>query len=82
MIGSISGAIIISGIPTFQTNIAVAISTGLFSGLFTGIWYAVVHPRINSSNTFDSHGVLGTFLIISVIAAVFINPVSVAVFGN
>ena len=71
---SIMGAILFSSVGNTADNITIPISTGFVAGIISGIFIEVINPKINRNSIFDSYGLLGTFLVNSILAAFFIAP--------
>lgn len=80
--GTITGGIIIAGTSTFISNIAAALSIGLFAGLVCAVWYRLGYPLVNKKLGIDSMGMFGSVFLIAVIGGVIISPTVIKVLAN
>ena len=65
-----------------MVNMAISVSLGLFAGFVSAFWYSVVHPKLNKTSVFDSHGLLGAFLIVSIFGSLVFAPALLGVYSN
>ena len=74
MLGTIAGGVMIGSLSGLMSNMAISVSCGLFAGFLSAFWYSIVHPRLNKTSVFDSHGVLGAFWLVSIFGSIVLAP--------
>lgn len=74
LVGSVSGAVMISSIAPIFDNIGIIIMLGLLAGLISGIYMQTLHKAINKTYIYDSLGLFGPFLINSFIGSMVVAP--------
>eukprot|EP00919_Chromeraceae_sp_WS-2016_P039912 GHVR01095166.1.p2 GENE.GHVR01095166.1~~GHVR01095166.1.p2 ORF type:complete len:161 (-),score=9.66 GHVR01095166.1:616-1098(-) len=82
MVGTISGGVIISAVAGYITNSGASIAIGAFAGVVSGVWLGFIHPRVNAVSVFDSHGLLGPFLLNSFFGAFVLTPTVLAIYNE
>ena len=82
MLGTITGGVLVGCVSAFPYNLTIALAIGAISGLITAFWLSFIHPKINSTRIFDSHGILGTFWIASIFGGVIFAPSLIQVYVN
>jgi hypothetical protein len=74
MLGTITGGVLVGSVAAFPYNLTIALTVGAIAGLISAFWLSFIHPRINNSSVFDSHGILGSFWLASIFGGVVFAP--------
>lgn len=73
-VGLISGGIMSGVLAGEYNNIGISSMLGLIGGLIAGLFSSSIRAKINKNKIIDSQGILGTIVVVSLIAAYVVAP--------